>query len=86
MNPRPITDADLADPDKAGMTRITMHAPEGMENCLDVDVLIGDGVTLVPFTPDEIEVAQLAHGGTLWLVLHTLRMPPVALVVEETPS
>ena len=81
MNPRTVTDADVTD--HPGMRRVVMQPPPGMDNCESAEVLIGNGLVRMPWRPDEIEVAQLAHGGTIWLTIWGEGMPPVALGVDE---
>lgn len=48
--------------------------PEGMDSCAPCVALVtkpSDGtdafVVRVPWRPDEVELAHLAHGGTVWL-------------------
>lgn len=82
MIPRKITPEDLAA--HPGAHIVTMcAAPEHQENVVDVEVMVdsASSLTMVPFMPNEIEVAQLANGGTLWLVI-VGRMPPVCLEVR----
>lgn len=51
---------------------LVMRAPEGMENCEDCSAIATtdeSGVTVVrvAWKPDEIDLAHLARGGTIWL-------------------
>lgn len=73
MKPRPITDRDLAywadlNPRPANFT-----GPGEIEaNIEPCPAIVTDGdqfgtVVRVPWTLDEIELAHLARGGTLWL-------------------
>lgn len=47
------------------------HGPQGMENIVSAEVLVEYGPlqTHVPWQPDEIDLAKLAHGGTIWLTV-----------------
>lgn len=52
----------------------TFRAPEGVEDCGDAEVIItrsdasaDEQVVRVAWKPDEIELAALAQGGTIWL-------------------
>lgn len=92
MIPRDITDDDLAywadlDPRPATFAAddetflpcpaiITRDVEPGTGN-------VGDGVVVrVPWTLDEIELAHLAAGGTLWLSTWG-GLPPHSLEVQE---
>lgn len=82
MEPRPITPADI---DRfPGHRLVSMRAPTGMEDTVSaVDVLKGEnGITMVPFQPDEIDVVKLAHGGTVWCVFMGT-MPPMYVEVSD---
>lgn len=84
MRPREITDADMGywadrDPRPAHFTG-PGEVESGIEPCPGV-VIDGDEIA-VPWTLDEIELARLARGGTLWLVtrgglpIHGLHVGP----------
>lgn len=75
MNPRAITDADLGywseldprvvtfaadDPDTQPCPAVVTAVP-------DPHGVLGRAVVRVPWELSEIELAQLAQGGTLWL-------------------
>ena len=48
----------------------TLGAPPGMEReVAPAEVMTGGIETHVPWQPDEIDVARLAHGGTIWLTV-----------------
>ena len=69
MTPRDITPADLdywaaLDPQPARYTR-PGETDEGIEPCPALNLSTGE--IAVPWTLDEIELAHLANGGTLWL-------------------
>lgn len=73
MRPRAITDADLEYWSSLNPRPVTMTGPgevdAGIEPC---PALVTDGdqfgqVVRVPWELDEIELAALAKGGTLWL-------------------
>lgn len=65
---------------------ITMRCPDGLENCNDCGAVhhIGpDGIREihVAWKPNEIELADLARGGTLWLSV-VGNLPPHYLTVQ----
>jgi hypothetical protein len=75
VRPRQITDADLAYWSEMSPRRVTMSGPgeveAGIEPC---PAIVTDGgefglqpVVRVAWELDEIELARLATGGTLWL-------------------
>lgn len=68
---------------------ITMKAPPGMDNCSDCMAVAtsdedGNVVIRVAWKPDEIELAHLAQGGTIWLSTWG-GLPPHILEVQERP-
>jgi len=84
VHPRGITAADLdywsgRNPQPARFTA-PGELDEGIEPC--PAVTLSDGEIAVPWTLDEIELAHLARGGTLWLVtrgylpVHGLHVEP----------
>ena len=89
MTPRPITDNDLAywGVDRSRMRIFTAPAEidAGVEPCAGIvtpsDDDFGQAVR-VPWVLDEIELAHLARGGTLWLStwgglpMHMLEVQP----------
>lgn len=55
-----------------GGVPITMKAPPGMDDCADCRAILttddqGQNVVRVAWKPDEIDLAHLANGGTIWL-------------------
>ena len=75
MTPRPITDVDLdwwrdGNPRRAQFTG-PGEVEAGIEPCPAVVIDDPNGIAAhivcVPWTLDEIELAHLARGGTLWL-------------------
>lgn len=88
MRPRPITPTDLAywGVDDTRVARFTAPAEieAGVEPCEGI-VTASDGfggAARVPWVLDEIELAHLARGGTLWLStwgglpMHMLEVQP----------
>ena len=75
MNPREITDRDLrywADYAPRSVTYAaddpeTSPCPAIITDAPDLYGVVGRLVVRVPWTLDEIELAHLAKGGTLWL-------------------
>lgn len=64
-----------------------MHAPEGLEGevssvrtAICTEDASGVRFVHVPYKPDEIELARLAQGGTLWLTVMG-GLPPHHLTV-----
>lgn len=88
MRPRPVTDEDVA---RLGGDKHVMRCPPGLPDCEPAEVVLtpaGDGGALIhfPWQPDEIDVAALAQGGTVWLTLWG-GMPPVELqVIRADPA
>jgi hypothetical protein len=89
MKPRPITDTDLAYWADQNPRPLTFTAPDeieaGIEPCPG---LITDGdefgpVARVAWQLDEIDVAHLANGGTLWL--STWGGLPVHMIEVQPP-
>ncbi len=87
MKPRPIEDRDVnywvgRDPRPA-----TFTAPDEIEERIEPCpglVLAGDEIA-VPWTLDEIELAHLARGGTLWLITRWYLPVHGMHVQEPTP-
>jgi len=72
MNIAEITDAHRAYWSDLRGEEATFAAPDGMADCEPCRAIIttepdGSQVVRVPWKPNEIELAQLAQGGTLWL-------------------
>lgn len=65
---------------------IVMKAPPGMDDCGDCEAIAtaADGRTVirVAWKPDEIDLAHLARGGTIWLSCWG-GLPPHMLEVQE---
>lgn len=89
MNPRPLIDADLAYWADLNPRVATFTGPGEIEAdiqpCLG---LITDGdefgtVVRVPWSLDEIELAHLAKGGTLWL--STWNGLPIHMMEVQAP-
>jgi hypothetical protein len=72
MRIRPLTAADRANA-REGSCVWSFNAPAGMEDDVEPirETLIfdaGDHLEIsVPWEPDELDVARLARGGTVWL-------------------
>jgi hypothetical protein len=61
-------------------------APPGMEDCEAAEAVIHDDYEIsVPWEPDEIDVAMLANGGTIWLTMVAKAgfLPPHRIEVRE---
>jgi hypothetical protein len=71
MEPRPITNADLEHWRELDPVPTHFTAPgeveEGIEPCPGL-VLRASNEVAVPWMLDEVALAQLARGGTLWLI------------------
>lgn len=68
-----------------GAHTIVMRAPEGMDDCADCSAVVTEtpGVVVrVAWKPNEIELAHLARGGTIWLSSWG-GLPPHMLEVQE---
>ena len=80
MEIRPVTDADLER--YVHGRRLTFGARSGMEHEVAPAeaIVFGDEIH-VPWQPSEIDVAALAHGGTVWLVV-VGGLPPHRLEVR----
>lgn len=67
---------------------LVMKAPPGMDDCSDCTAVAtsvdGNVVIRVAWKPNEIELAQLAQGGTIWLSTWG-GLPPHMLEVQEAP-
>jgi ligand-binding sensor domain-containing protein len=66
---------------------ITMRAPAEMTDCSDCAAIVtepkdGEVVVRVAWKPNEIELAHLARGGTIWLSTWG-GLPPHMLEVQE---
>lgn len=86
MNPRSISEADLDYWAERNPRPVRFTGPgeeeQGIEPCPSL-VLDGDEVA-VPWALNEIELAHLARGGTLWLVTRH-GLPIHGLHVQEPP-
>lgn len=84
MNTRSIVDHDHSI--WPGCEVVMMGAPAGMEDeVAPCEVLRESDAIHVPWTPNEVDVAALAHGGTIWLtVLGSL--PPHTIQVSKAES
>lgn len=76
MKPRPTTDADLEYWADHHPVAIVIGGPPSEPDCIPCPALITctpgvltgtDKAIRVPYELDEIELAHLARGGTLWL-------------------
>lgn len=48
----------------------TFAAPPDMDDCEAAEAVVHDGDEIsVPWMPDEVDVARLAHGGTVWVTM-----------------
>lgn len=76
---------------------VVMRAPEGMEDCADCTSVVthpveGETVVRTAWKPDEIELAHLARGGTIWLSTwgglppHMLEVQAPVTDVESRPT
>ena len=88
MEPRPVT---REDEERYGMWKHTFLPPKDMDDVASVEVLTSYPseefpLTMIPWTMNEIELAHLAQGGTLWLVIMGRALAPVALEVEPRTS
>jgi hypothetical protein len=77
--PRPLNDKDR---ELIGGVGIVYKCPPGMENCTDAEVQFDGEKLWMPYTLNEIELAALATGATLYLLVWGRALPPVALHVE----
>jgi hypothetical protein len=73
--------------DQMDAAPITMKAPPEMADCEDCSAILttnvlGETVVRVAWKPDEIELAHLAQGGTVWLSTWG-GLPPHMLEVQE---
>lgn len=76
--------------DQMDASPITMNAPREMPDCEACSAILtttpqGDTVVRVAWRPDEIELAHLARGGTIWLSTWG-GLPPHMLEVQEPPD
>ncbi len=71
MEPRAITDADMALWDDRNPMATKFTAPGEMEAGIEPcpAVVLSGGEIAVPWTLSEIELVDLARGGQLWLVV-----------------
>lgn len=89
MKPRPISSNDLAywgvGPERVHVFTAPAEIEAGVEPCAGVITVANDGfgcAVRVPWVLDEIELAHLAKGGTLWLStwgglpMHMLEVQP----------
>lgn len=72
MNPREATDAEVAywdERDDGGHEHLVIGGPAEGPDVIPCHAIAGYGCPAVhvAYELDEIEVAKLAHGGTLWL-------------------
>ena len=70
MKIRTIVEDDIAQ--WPGAARQVFNAPEGMEDSVEaceavIDDTTGEIQVHVAWQPDEVDLARLAHGGTVWL-------------------
>lgn len=90
MNPRPIVDADLAYWADQYPHLVTFTAPPGMPECEAAQALVtqvpetSERAVRIPWQLDEIDLAHLAQGGTLWLSTWG-GLPPHMLEVAAPP-
>lgn len=78
MQPRPLTDEEK---EALGGVTIIYKCPEEMENCTDAEVQFDGEKLWMPYTLNEIELAKLATGQPLFLLVWGRTLPPVALTV-----
>lgn len=95
MKPRPTTDADMAYWEHLNPRPAMISGPGELEaQVAPCPALITDGddfgtVVRVPWTLNEIELAHLARGGTLWLStwgglpIHMLEVSEPGTYMEE---
>lgn len=72
--------------DQMEASPIVMRAPEGMDDCADCSAIVTtnqrrESVVRVAWKPNEIELAHLARGGTIWLSIWG-GLPPHMLEVQ----
>lgn len=80
MNIRSVVDDDRSV--WPGCNKHTLGAPSGMEDeVAPAEVLSGGDEIHVPWQPDEVDLARLAHGGTVWLTVIG-RLPPHRIEVQ----
>lgn len=92
MNPRPTTDADLAywfDRGDRDSSAVVIGGPPNEPDCIPCPALVAlendtRQVVRVPYELDEIELAHLARGGTLWLT--TWGGLPIHMLEVQEPS
>lgn len=87
MNPVPeIDEGMLAYWSELAPSVVTFNAPDGMSDCTPCQAVVThpgiEAVVRVPWRPDEIELAHLARGGTIWLSTWG-GLPPHMLEVQE---
>lgn len=83
MEPRKPSLTDIFN--NPGCQVVVFKAPEGMEdNCDAVEALLFPETReiKVAWMPSEVDLARLAHGGTIWLTV-TGGLPPHRLEVTE---
>lgn len=89
MDVRPVTDDDVQlwseQPNVTQAQRQIMLAPLELDDCAPCGVvatITSDDhlIVRVPLKLDEIELAQLARGGTIWLSTYG-GLPPFSMVV-----
>jgi hypothetical protein len=92
MRARPLTKTDKVSARDGTFTGL-FDAPQGMEDyVVPVEALIFDPggdeplEISVPWEPDEIDVAALAHGGTVWLTAVGGLMPHRIEVRPKEPD
>lgn len=71
----------------------TFRAPAGVEDCGDAEVIITcsdisreEQVVRVAWKPDEIELAALAQGGTIWLSTWGTLLPHMLEIQAPEPA
>lgn len=93
MKPRATTDADLAYWADYDPRPVVIGGPPSEPDCIPCPalvtstpgVLVGtDRAIRVPYELDEIELAHLARGGTLWLT--TWGALPIHVLEVQEPS
>jgi hypothetical protein len=89
MRPRPITEADMAYWSNLNPRQTLVSGPGEIEADIEpCPAVITDGdefgtVVRVPWQLDEIELAHLAKGGTLWL--STWGGLPIHMIEVQAP-
>lgn len=89
LQPRPVTDDDCRAWQGERLvlgTNAQGIGKPGLQVVLTLSIDAGTAQQLyhvcVPFVPDEISLARLAHGGTLWVCLLGASMVPLFVTTE----